>query len=101
MTEPTDPFAAPESADQLSLFGLGETRMQPPVRSFVPDPATIRERLHMLLAMARDAKVMPWPDRDAKMWQVVFPQMADWLPSDEADQLRFEFVQEFERLMAA
>jgi hypothetical protein len=35
------------------------------------------------------------------MWQTVFPQMADWLPDDEANQLRFEFMQEIERLKAA
>jgi hypothetical protein len=52
-------------------------------------------------ATARAASVMPWPERDARMWQVVFPQMADWLPDDEATQLRFEFMQEIERLRAA
>jgi hypothetical protein len=33
--------------------------------------------------------------------QTVFPQMADWLPDDEANQLRFEFMQEIERLKVA
>ena len=32
------------------------------------------------------------------MWQTVFPNMAKWLPEEEADQLRFEFAQEIERL---
>ena len=75
--------------------------MQPPIRRFVPDPEAIRQRLHTLLAVAREAKVMPWPERDARMWQTVFPQMANWLPDEEADQLRFEFFQEIERLKAA
>ncbi len=44
---------------------------------------------------------MPWPERDARMWQVVFPQMADWLPTAEADQLRLAFAEEIERLKAA
>jgi hypothetical protein len=35
------------------------------------------------------------------MWQTVFPQMADWLPDEEAIQLRFAFMQEIERLKAA
>jgi hypothetical protein len=35
------------------------------------------------------------------MWQTVFPNMAKWLPKDEADQLRFEFAQEMERLRRA
>ena len=44
---------------------------------------------------------MPWPERDVRMWQTVFPQMANWLPEEEANQLRFEFAQEIERLKAA
>ena len=47
------------------------------------------------------AGAMPWTERDARMWQIVFPNMANWLPSDEADQLRFEFAQEMERLKQA
>jgi len=35
------------------------------------------------------------------MWQTVFPNMANWLPEEEADQLRFEFAQEMDRLTRA
>ena len=86
---------------QLSLFGEGEGRMQPPVRRFAPDPKDVRKRLHALLALARQAKAMPWLERDVRMWQTVFPQMANWLLKDEANQLRFEFACEIERLKAA
>ena len=44
---------------------------------------------------------MPWPEREARMWQIAFPQMANWLPDDEAAQLRLEFTQEMERLKQA
>jgi uncharacterized protein (DUF2267 family) len=44
---------------------------------------------------------MPWSERDARMWQTVFPNMAKWLPKEEADQLSFEFAQEIERLRRA
>jgi hypothetical protein len=91
----------PDDPDQLSLFGAGEDRMQPPVRQFAADTELIRRRLHALLQTARAATSMPWPERDARMWQTVFPQMAEWLPDSEADQLRFEFMQEIERLRAA
>ena len=87
--------------DQLSLFGDGEGRMAAQARRFVADPDQVRRRLHALLATARAATTMPWPDRDARMWLTVFPQMADWLPDDEANQLRFEFMQEIARLKAA
>lgn len=99
MSEPSDPH--PDNADQLSLFGVGEGRMEPPVRRFVPDTELIRRRLQGLLATARAATTMPWPERDARMWLTVFPQMADWLPDEEANQLRFEFMQEIQRLKAA
>lgn len=101
MVEPVDLFSASGDADQLSLFGVGEGRMQPPVRKFAPDTDEVRQRLRALLTLARDAQAMPWPERDARMWQTVFPQMANWLPDDEANQLRFEFAQEIERLRAA
>jgi len=91
----------PEHSDQLSLFGAGEDRMQPPVRRFVADTELIRRRLLAVLETARAASAMPWAERDARMWQAVFPQMADWLPDEEANQLRFEFMQEIERLKAA
>jgi hypothetical protein len=100
MSDPSDPLFS-DAPDQLSLFGAGEDRMQPPVRQFVADTELIRRRLHALLQTARTAAVMPWPERDARMWQTVFPQMADWLPDEEANQLRFEFIQQIERLKAA
>lgn len=98
MNDPDDPpfYREPE---QLTLFGADEEAVQPSV--FVADTELVRRRLHALLAKARGAAVMPWPERDARMWQTVFPQMADWLPDDEARQLRFEFMQEIERLKAA
>lgn len=86
---------------QESLFGTGENRMEAPQRSTQPDPATIRRRLTGLIKKARSAETMPWSERDARMWQTVFPNMAKWLPDEEADQLRFEFAQEMERLRKA
>jgi hypothetical protein len=101
MTEPTDLFGRSSGPDQYSLFGEGESRLQAPRQSFAPDAEVIRRRLTDLLAVARRAQTMPWSERDARMWQTVFPQMANWLPNEEAEQLRFEFAQEIERLKAA
>lgn len=83
---------------QGSLFGTDEDRMQPPRQSTLPDPNDVRCRLNALLAKAQAAERMPWSERDARMWQTVFPNMAKWLPEDEAGQLCFEFAQELERL---
>ena len=68
----------------------------------VADPDRVRARLHMLLAQARAARsAPPWDEKTTRMYQIVFPQMANWLPPDEAEQLRFEFERELRRLTPA
>jgi hypothetical protein len=83
-------------------FDLGDTA---PPASFEPNRDEIRQELNDILAQARDATSRPpWDERTFKYHKTVFPQMANWLPSDERDQLRFAFAQEIERiemLMAA
>lgn len=101
MTEPIDLFGSPTGPDQFSLFGPGEDRLQRPVQDFNPKPEDVRRRLHKVLEKARRARVMPWPEREVRMWQTVFPNMTNWLPQDEADQLRFAFAKEIEHLKAA
>jgi hypothetical protein len=83
---------------QGSLFGDGDNRLQAPIRRHVPDPEKVRQRLKALLEKARSAQKMPWTERDARMWQTVFPNMANWLPDEEATQLRLQFAREMERL---
>ena len=96
MADETDLFG--HGPAQGSLFGSGQDRLQAPRQRSTPDPETVRLRLKSLLEKARTAEKMPWSERDARMWQTVFPNMAKWLPKEEADQLRFEFAQELERL---
>lgn len=73
-----------------------------PVESYLPDPADIRRRLLALLGEAKSAESQsPWDRRKTRLYQVIFPQMAKWLPGDEADQLCFEFAREMERLNLA
>jgi hypothetical protein len=99
MTDETDLFGP--SPAQGSLFGSGDDRIQAPRQNSLPDPETVRLRLMALLEKARSADKMPWSERDARMWQTVFPNMAKWLPDDEANQLCFEFAQQIERLTQA
>lgn len=96
MTEQTDLFG--HGPAQGSLFGDGEDRLKTPRQRTTPDPEDIRRRLNALIEKARSSEKMPWSERDARMWQTVFPNMAKWLPNDEANQLRFDFAQEMERL---
>jgi hypothetical protein len=81
---------------------LGDTS---PANSYLPDPDEIREELEAILNIAKRAQdYCPWDERTFKYHKTVFPQMANWLPEDERDQMRFEFAQEIERielLMAA
>ena len=99
MTGDTDLFG--HTPAQGSLFGEGEDRMQAPQQRSTPIPEIARKRLNGVLAKARAAETMPWPERDVRMWQTVFPNMASWLPEEEARQLCFEFEQEIERLSRA
>jgi hypothetical protein len=96
MTDHSDLFGYTPA--QGSLFGPGENRLREVSKSAAPDPEVVRRRLLALLETARSATKMPWPEKDARMWQIVFPQMANWLPEQEAEQLRLEFRQEMQRL---
>jgi hypothetical protein len=91
----TDLFG--HSTHQGELFG-NQTREK---REWVVNSETVREKMTLLLETARQAEKMPWPPRKAKVYETIFPQMAKWLPDDEASQLRFEFAQEMERLKLA
>ena len=72
-----------------------------PEHVYRADPEDVRLRLHKLLAEARTAETMPWPERRASLYRTIFPQMATWLPDEEAAQLRFAFETELKRLEAA
>lgn len=81
---------------QLGL-GLEDTRPDPTK----VDPEEVRLELRAILAIARAARnEAPWDLRTHRYHQVVFPQMATWLPDDERDQLCFEFARELERIEA-
>lgn len=99
MTTRTDLFGQPTDPAQGSLFGDGG--MEVPQRSVRPDVAAVRRRLHEALAKARAAPAVPWKERDRRVWTIMFPNMANWLPDDEAARLRAEFAREIDRLVGA
>ena len=81
--EQTDLFGAPEAAD------------------YSPDPAKVRAQLHVIIAEARSATILPWEPRRLALYRTIVPQMANWLPVDERQQLCIEFDTELARLEAA
>jgi hypothetical protein len=81
--------------DLFSEFGFSENESER------PDPNLVRDKLVAMLREVREAQQMPWPSKTARVNEIVFPQMANWLPKDEAEQLCFEFAQEIERLKLA
>ncbi|MFZ5618989.1 MAG: hypothetical protein ACOZAA_16875 [Pseudomonadota bacterium] len=101
MTEQTDLFGGPAGPKQQSLFGDEPDRLKAPSREFLPSPDRVRKKLLRVLNEARAAKTMPWSEHETRMWQTVFPQMANWLPEEEAAQLRLEFSSEIARLKSA
>ncbi len=72
-----------------------------PTPVYRADPDEVRAELLQVLAEARAAKTLPWEPGRAAFWRTVFPQMANWLPDDEANQVRFDFAAELARLDAA
>ena len=81
---------------QTDLFGE-----EAPPRAYCPEPDKVRERLHKILAEARAAQKLPWEPTRVSLYRTIFPQMTNWLPEDEGEQLRFEFEAELARLKAA
>lgn len=85
-----------ETEAQAELF---EPDAAPP--AYRPDLDQVRARLHKILAEARGAEKLPWDQDRLLVYRTIFPQMAGWLPEEEAAQLRFEFDTEMARLKAA
>ena len=90
--------------DQLDLFGESQPELPGVEQSaavYRADPDEVRAELLRVLAQARAARSLPWDARRTLYWRTVFPQMTNWLPDEEAAQLRFEFAMEIQRLEAA
>ena len=86
---------------QLSLFEEAGPELPGPAGVYRADPDEVRAELLRVLAQARAAKTFPWDQRAGLYWRTVFPQMTNWLPDEEAAQLRLAFETEIRRLDAA
>jgi hypothetical protein len=88
-----DLFQDDEPAD---LFGDDS-----PTPVYRADPDEVRAELHRILLQARLKQKMPWEPSRVSLYRTIFPQMTNWLPEEEAAQLRFEFEMQLTRLEAA
>ncbi len=79
---------APSSVPQRSLFADSSDGLKIPT----PKPEDIRHRLLGTLRLLREAETFPWSPRELRTWRIIFPQMTDWLPNDEAKDLKDAFV---------
>ena len=86
--------------NQSDLFQRDE-ESEPPTPEYRADPDAVRAELYKILAQARAAQKLPWEPKTVLLYRTNFPQMTNWLPGEEAAQLRFEFETEIKRLEAA
>lgn len=68
----------------------------PKVPVYTPDVEDVRAKLHRALEKFADGKSI---DRDDfLLWRTIFPQMCNWLPAEEADDLRRRFAERLIKL---
>lgn len=93
------------SGRQGDLFGTGSQSdlfdEDAPTPVYRADPDVVRAELYKILAEARAAQKLPWEPKTVSLYRTIFPQMTNWLPEEEAAQLRFDFETELARLEAA
>jgi len=94
-------MASPRQGDLFDSHDESDGADERPTPTYYPDPEVVRAELHKILAEARAAEKLPWEPATVSLYRTIFPQMTNWLPDEEAAQLRFEFEAELARLDAA
>jgi hypothetical protein len=94
MTDTPDLFG--HSPAQGDLFA----GIEPPKRTWARvNPDDVRRELLAMLAAARATQEgLPWPYETMRLNRVIFPQMANWLPQEEREELVRAFRAELVRL---
>lgn len=82
-----------DSPEQGDLFGAA------PAPAYRPDPELVRRRIDRILAQLRaEDSVRSWVHGRASLLRIVFPQLTERLPKDEAARFESEFEAEMARL---
>ena len=77
--------------NQLEMFAPQKQR-----QAALPTAESVRPRLETVLRQLRDGSSTKWSEAERRRWTVVFPQMSEWLPTEE----RTSMNEEFKRLNA-
>ncbi len=81
----------------MDLFPQAST-----VEAPIPSVDTVRARFETMLAVLRAAtNDLPFTQRELAYWEVVTPQMANWLPPGEREAVCLEFSGHVSRLRKA
>ncbi|MHB8528194.1 MAG: hypothetical protein ACYC8V_01620 [Caulobacteraceae bacterium] len=72
---------------QLDLF----PQAAPAAPSTVPTVESVRARIDGVMGALRSSDARPWSAKEAAMWKLVVPRMANWLPAEEREAVRAEF----------
>ena len=100
LTQP--PFALENAANHLTMPGMSQLDLFPQSSeavSAIPSVDAVRARFEDLLARLRSATSdLPFTPRELAYWQVVTPQMANWLPQAEREAVCAEFSDHLSRL---
>ena len=84
--------------NQPDLFAEPEPDLfaDAPRVTYRPEPDMVRARLQKILAEARAAQALP--SMRANLYRTIVPQLALWLPEEEAAQWCLDFETEMARL---
>lgn len=63
-----------------------------PIPPWAPDLAYIRKSLNWRLRMVQTAEILPWSEPETESLEKHFPELARYLPADEADAMIAEFA---------
>lgn len=83
---------------QLDLFPTTTSLDEPVALDPESMRARVRPRLAAMLAEARAADEVPWTPQRTRVVAMLFHNMANWLPPEEREAKRAEFVIELTRL---
>jgi hypothetical protein len=96
------PSALERTANQSNMRGMSQMDLFPEAskaESPVPSVESVRARLEAVLSALRAASAdSPLTPRELAYWEVVTPQMANWLPAEEREAICAEFFDHLSRL---